>query len=81
MSMDIQDAAELLHTLCRDSADLLLPCCRGATEINCSLEFNSSHIYLLNLYNLGLNIGTLNTLVWSINNCNKQFIYHNIYLL
>ena len=33
MSMDIQDAAELLHTFCKDSADLLLPCCRGATEI------------------------------------------------
>ena len=26
-------AAELLNTCCRDSADSLLPCCRGAAEL------------------------------------------------
>ena len=25
-------AAELLHTCCRDSGDLILPCCSGAAE-------------------------------------------------
>ena len=35
-------AAELFNTCCRDSADLILPCCRGAAESPTDAMFYST---------------------------------------